>query len=90
MTKSTFKDISFLGVLNLVAFHSQTKKYLEVISTPRVGKVKHARAFQISLKGSGRMPVGEGGILVRTGICLSGGKNFFKAKNNILQILNQN
>ena len=51
MTKSTFKDISFLGVLNLVAFHSQTKKYLEVISTPRVGKVKHARAFQISLKG---------------------------------------
>ena len=36
------------------------------------------------------MPVGEGGILVRTGIFLSGGKNFFKAKNNILQILNQN
>ena len=51
MAKSTFKGISFLVVLNFVAVHSQTKKYLEIISTPRVGKVKYARVFQIALKG---------------------------------------
>ena len=31
--------------------HSQTEKYVEIISTPRDGKVKHARAFQIALNG---------------------------------------
>ena len=51
MSKSTFQDNSFLAVLNWVAVHSQTKKYLEVISTPRVGKMKYARVFQIALKG---------------------------------------
>ena len=37
MTKSAFKDISFLGVLNWVTIHSQTEKYVEIISTPQVG-----------------------------------------------------
>ena len=40
------KYISFLGVLNWFAVHSQTKKYMEIIFRPRVGKVKHARVFQ--------------------------------------------
>ena len=30
MTKSAFKDISFLGVLNWVTIHSQTEKYVEI------------------------------------------------------------
>ena len=51
MTKSTFKEISFLGVLNQVTTHSQTEKYVEIISTPHDGKVKRARVFQITLKG---------------------------------------
>ena len=51
LTKSTFKDISFLGVLNWVTIHSQTEKYVEIISTPCDRKVKHARVFQIVLKG---------------------------------------
>ena len=50
MSKNTFKDITVLGVLNWVAIHSQTEKYVEIISTPRDGQVKHARAFQIALK----------------------------------------
>ena len=51
MTKSNFKDISFSGVLNWVTIHSRTEKYVEIISTHRDGKVKHARIFQIALKG---------------------------------------
>ena len=51
MTKSTFKNISFLGVLNWVTIHSQTEKHVEIISTLRDGKAKHARVFQIALKG---------------------------------------
>ena len=51
MTKSTFKDISSLGVSNWVTIHSQTEKYVEIISKPRDGKVKHDRVFQIALKG---------------------------------------
>ena len=43
MTKSTFKDISFLGALNWLAIDSQTEKYVEIISTPRDGNMKHAR-----------------------------------------------
>ena len=35
MTKSAFKDISFLEVLNWVTVHSQTEKCVEIISTPR-------------------------------------------------------
>ena len=35
MTKSTFKDILFLKVLNWVTVHGQTEKYVEIISTPR-------------------------------------------------------
>ena len=35
MTKSTFKGISILEVLNWVTVHSQTEKYVEIISTPR-------------------------------------------------------
>ena len=62
MAKSTFKGISFLGVLNFVAVHSQTKKYLEIISTPRVGKVKHARVFQIALGEKSPLPEGGGGM----------------------------
>ena len=34
MIKSTFKDISFFGVFNWNTFHSQTQKYVEIISTP--------------------------------------------------------
>ena len=33
MTKSTFKDILFLKVLNRVTVHSQIEKYVEIIST---------------------------------------------------------
>ena len=51
MTKSTFKNISLLGVLNWATVHSQTEKYGEIISIPRDGKVKNARVFQIALKG---------------------------------------
>ena len=51
MTKSTFKDISFLEVLNWVKFHSQTEKCVEIISTRRDWKVKHVRVFQIALEG---------------------------------------
>ena len=50
MTKSTFKDISFLEVLNWVVVHSQNMKYLEIISTPRFGKVKYVGVFQVALK----------------------------------------
>ena len=41
MNKSTFKDVSFLTVLNRVTVHSQTEKYMDIISTPRDGRVKH-------------------------------------------------
>ena len=51
MTKKTFKDISFLEVLNWVTVHSQTEKCVEIISTPCDWKVKHARVFQIALEG---------------------------------------
>ena len=51
MTKSTYKDISFLGVLNWVTIHGQTEKYVEILSTHRDGKVKHAKVFQIALEG---------------------------------------
>ena len=51
MTKSTFKNISLLGVLNWATVHNQTEKYGEIISIPRDGKVKNARVFQIALKG---------------------------------------
>ena len=51
MIKSTFKDISFLGVLNLVTFHSQTETYEKIIFAPRHWKMKHAGVFQIALEG---------------------------------------
>ena len=51
VTKSTFKDISFLGVLKWVTVHSQTERCVEIISTPRDWKVEHARVFQITLLG---------------------------------------
>ena len=35
MTKSTFKDISFLDMLNWVTVYNQAEKYVEIISTPR-------------------------------------------------------
>ena len=47
ITKNTFKDFSFLWVLNWVTIHSQTEKCEEIISTRRDWKVKHARIFQI-------------------------------------------
>ena len=50
-TKSTFKDISFFGVLNWVEIHSQIEKYVEIISTPRNGKV--SQGFPNSMKGVG-------------------------------------
>ena len=50
MTKSTFQDVSFLGVLNWVTVHSQTDKCVEIISAPHDGKVKHAGVFQLALK----------------------------------------
>ena len=50
MTKSTFQNVSFLGVLNWVTVHSQTDKCVEIISAPRDGKVKHAGVFQLALK----------------------------------------
>ena len=49
MTKSTFRDIQFLEVLNRV--HSQTEKCVKIISTPRDWKLKDARHFQIALEG---------------------------------------
>ena len=51
MTKSTFKDISFLGVLKWVTVYSQTEKCVEIISIPRDWKVKHGRVFQVALQG---------------------------------------
>ena len=51
MTKSTFKGILFLGVLNSVTVQSQIEKCVEIISTPRDWKVKHARDFQFALEG---------------------------------------
>ena len=50
MTKSNFKGISFLEVLKWVTVHSKTEKCVEIISTPRDWKVKHARVFQIALQ----------------------------------------
>ena len=49
MTESSFKDISFLGVLK-VTVHSQTDERVEIISRLRDWKVKHTRVFQIALK----------------------------------------
>ena len=51
ITKTTLKNISFLGVLNWVTDHSQTDKCVEIISAPRAWKVKHARVLQIALEG---------------------------------------
>ena len=51
MTKSTFKDISFLEVLNWVTVHNQTEKCVESISTPRDWQVKNVRVFQAALEG---------------------------------------
>ena len=51
MIESTFKDISFTGVFSWVTGHIQTEKYVEIISIPRDGKVKHVRVFRIALKG---------------------------------------
>ena len=34
ITKNTFQDISFSEGLNWVTVHSQTEKYVEIISTP--------------------------------------------------------
>ena len=34
MIKNTFKDISFLGVLNWVSLHNELEKYVEIIFTP--------------------------------------------------------
>ena len=45
MTKSSFKDILFLGVLNWATVHNQIEKYMEIISTPRDGKMKHAKVL---------------------------------------------
>ena len=45
MIKSTFKDISFTGVFSWVTAHTQTEKYVEIISIPRDGKVKHVRVW---------------------------------------------
>ena len=53
ITKSTFKDISFSGMLNRVTDQNLTANYVEIISTPFDGKVKHARVFQIALNGYG-------------------------------------
>ena len=55
MIISTFKGISFFGVLNWVTVHSQIAKCVRVISTPHDGKVKHARVFQIGLKKYGKI-----------------------------------
>ena len=49
MTNSTFNNETLVS--NWVTIHSQTEKYVEIISAPRDGKVKHARVFQIALKG---------------------------------------
>ena len=73
LTKSTFKDIQFFGVLNWVTFHSQTeKKNVEIISTPRDAKVNHAWIFQIVFKGKRRNLPSHweewGGILVKARI----------------------
>ena len=51
MIKSTFIDISSLGVLDWFTIYSQTEKCVEIIFTLRDGNVKHARVFQIALEG---------------------------------------
>ena len=97
MNKSTFKSISFLGMLNWVTVHSRTEKYVEIIYTPRDRKVKHVRVFQMALKGFGRnLPSqwgdgkfwwGEGFSHQLEKICqgvILTIQTFFKTKNNIL------
>ena len=49
MSQSTFNKET--KVSNWVTIHSQTEKYVDIISTPRDGKVKHARVYQIALNG---------------------------------------
>ena len=49
MTKSIFRDISFLEVLNWVTVHSQTEKCVDIISTPSDWWVENARIVQIAL-----------------------------------------
>ena len=80
---------------------TKLRKYVEIICTPRDGKVKNAKVFQVTLKGQGKSPILVGGreILVRgqgffhqvvkicCGVILSI-QTFFKAKSNILLILN--
>ena len=62
MIKNTFKDIWFLGGLSWVKVHSQTQKYLEIISTPGDEKVKHVRVFQTAWKGKGKISPPSGGM----------------------------
>ena len=67
MIKSTFKDISFTGVFSWVTAHTQTEKYVEIISIPRDGKVKHVRVFRIALRGLGWGVGGMGSSLLPLG-----------------------
>ena len=83
MNKGTFKDISFLGVLNWVTIQSQTEKYVEIISW---WKNETCQSFPNSIKGVGKkspVPVGGGRvaweILVRVGIFSSGGENLLRS-----------
>ena len=57
MTKSTFKDISFLGELNWFTVHSQTDKCVEIIPTP-FGEGRLSKEF--FLQSSWSIFLGEG------------------------------
>ena len=82
MTKSTFKGISFLGVLSWVTVHSQTEKYVEIISTTLDWKVKHVRVFQNSIRGIGRNLSSQRWkweILLKGGTFSVGGENLSRS-----------
>ena len=80
MTKSTFMDISFFGVLNWVTVHSQTEKYVKIIATPCDGKVEHARVFQKALQGwEENYGGGRWEILVWAAVFSASGKNLLRS-----------
>ena len=89
MTKSTFKDISFLGVLKWVTVHSQTEKCVEIISTPLDWKGKTFQSLPNNITGVRKkspLPAGEWEILVKGGTFSSGGENLLRSDFNHLNL----
>ena len=82
MTKSAFKDISIFGVLKWVTVHSQTEKYVEIVSTPLDWKVKHARIFKNCIReveGESPLPTRKWKILVKSETFSLGGENLARS-----------